>query len=56
MMKLLKAFGRNNKAAAAAEYALILAVVAGGIAVAATALGTKITGVITAVTADIPAA
>lgn len=42
MMKLLKALRRNELGAAAAEYALILAVVGGGIAVAALALGVSI--------------
>ena len=42
MKKLLKAFRRNEIGAAAAEYALILAVVGGGIAVAALALGVSI--------------
>jgi len=45
MLKLIKAFRRDEKGAAAAEYALILAVVGGGIAVAATALGVSISGV-----------
>lgn len=44
MMKLLKTLRRNELGAAAAEYALILAVVGGGIAVAALALGTSIAG------------
>ena len=42
MTKLLKALRRNEQGAAAAEYALILAVVGGGIAVAALALGVSI--------------
>ena len=42
MKKLLKALRRNELGAAAAEYALILAVVGGGIAVAALALGVSI--------------
>ena len=42
MTKLLKALRRNELGAAAAEYALILAVVGGGIAVAALALGVSI--------------
>lgn len=46
MMKLIKALRRNEKGAAAAEYALILAVVGGGIAVAAGALGLSISGVL----------
>ena len=44
MLKLLKSVRRDNLGAAAAEYALILAVVGGGIAVAALALGTSISG------------
>ncbi|MBS3927129.1 MAG: Flp family type IVb pilin [Sphingomonadales bacterium] len=39
MLKLIKALRRDEKGAAAAEYALILAVVGGGIAVAAGLLG-----------------
>lgn len=42
MLKLIKAFRRDEKGAAAAEYALILAVVGGGIAIAAGALGLSI--------------
>lgn len=53
MMKLIKALRRNDKGAAAAEYALILAVVGGGIAVAAGALGLSISGVMTRATAII---
>lgn len=45
MLKLIKALRRDEKGAAAAEYALILAVVGGGVAVAAAALGTSIAGV-----------
>lgn len=48
MLKLIKAFRRDEKGAAAAEYALILAVVGGGIAVAATALGVSIAGAMNA--------
>ena len=44
MKKLLKSLRRNELGAAAAEYALILAVVGGGIAVAALALGVSISG------------
>ena len=47
MIKLFKFFRRDESGAAAAEYALILAVVGGGIAVAATLLGTNIAAVIT---------
>ncbi len=42
MINLLKAFGRDETGAAAAEYALILAVVGGGIAGAALLLGGSI--------------
>ena len=42
MKKLLKALRHDELGAAAAEYALILAVVGGGIAVAALALGVSI--------------
>ena len=42
MKKLLKTLRLDEAGAAAAEYALILAVVGGGIAVAALALGTSI--------------
>ena len=51
MIKFLKTLRRDELGAAAAEYALILAVVGGGIAVAALALGTKISGAITRITA-----
>ncbi len=44
MKKLLKSLRRDELGAAAAEYALILAVVGGGIAVAALALGVSISG------------
>ena len=47
MVELLNGIRRNESGAAAAEYALILAVVGGGIAVAATLLGTNIAAVIT---------
>lgn len=50
MTKLLKQF-LNDERGAAAEYALILAVIGGGIAAAALALGVKIGDVIKAVTA-----
>lgn len=42
MTKFIKFFIRDERGAAAAEYALILAVVAAGIAGAAAALGTNI--------------
>jgi pilus assembly protein Flp/PilA len=44
MIKLLKAFGQDESGASAAEYALILAVVGGGIAAAALLLGQAISG------------
>jgi pilus assembly protein Flp/PilA len=57
MTKLIKKFFRNEDGASAAEYALILAVIGGGIAIAAGALGTAVAdvindaaGVITAIT------
>ena len=50
MMKLIKFLRRDELGAAAAEYALILAVVGGGIAVAAGLLGIKINDVLVAVT------
>ena len=42
MRNFLKSFLRDESGAAAAEYALILAIVGAGIAVAATNLGTAI--------------
>ncbi|MGE8143212.1 Flp family type IVb pilin [Novosphingobium sp. NPDC080210] len=53
MTKFIKFFIRDERGAAAAEYALILAVVAGGIAVGATLLGTNIATVITDVANEI---
>ena len=50
MTKLFKQFVRDERGAAAAEYALILAVIGGGIAAAALALGVRIGDVIEAVT------
>lgn len=47
MIKLFKSFRNDETGAAAAEYALILAVIGGGIAVAAAALGTSISAVMT---------
>ena len=44
MKKLLKTLRLDEAGAAAAEYALILAVVGGGIAIAALALGVSISG------------
>ena len=53
MKKLLKALRLDEAGAAAAEYALILAVVGGGIAVAALALGNSISGAMARATAII---
>ena len=59
MMKLLKTLRRDELGAAAAEYALILAVVGGGIALAALTLGQSIAGAMgratTYITAVLPA-
>ncbi len=46
-MSKLIAFFKDESGASAAEYALILAIVGSGIAVAATALGTAIAGAMT---------
>ena len=51
MANFLKTFRRDEIGAAAAEYALILAVVGGAIAAAALALGVKISGAIDRITA-----
>ena len=56
MKKLLKTLRLDEAGAAAAEYALILAVVGGGIAVAAIALGASISGAMGRVTTLITAA
>ncbi len=60
MIRFLNSFRRDEMGAAAAEYALILAVVGGGIAVAALALGVSIAGAMTRattfITAVLPAA
>ena len=53
MIKLFKSLRRDEAGAAAAEYALILAVVGGGIAVAALALGISISGAMDRATAII---
>ena len=55
MIKFLKTLRRDELGAAAAEYALILAVVGGGVALAAAALGVSIAGVMTKATAAINA-
>ena len=51
MTKFFKSLRRDQLGAAAAEYALILAVVGGGIAAAALALGVSISGAMTRATA-----
>ena len=51
MIKFFKSLRRDEIGAAAAEYALILAVVGGGIAAAALLLGQSIAGVMTRATA-----
>ena len=53
MTKLIKAFLRDERGAAAAEYALILAVIGGGIVAGATLLGGNIANVLNAVAAKI---
>ena len=55
MIKFFKTFRRDELGAAAAEYALILAVVGGGVAIAAAALGVSIAGVMTKATTAIDA-
>lgn len=56
MMKLFKLFLRDERGAAAAEYALILAVIGGGIITAATLLGDNIEAVMNDVAAVIQVA
>lgn len=56
MIKFFKSLRRDQLGAAAAEYALILAVVGGGIAVAALALGVSISSAMGRATALIDAA
>jgi pilus assembly protein Flp/PilA len=53
MRNLIKAFLRDESGAAAAEYALILAIVGAGIAVAAGLLGTAISTAIATATSTI---
>jgi len=53
MLNIIKSFIRDESGAAAAEYALILAIVGAGIAVAALALGTAISGAIHTATTTI---
>jgi pilus assembly protein Flp/PilA len=56
MMKLLKRVRVSKSGASAAEYALILAVIGGGIVVAAVALEDSISGAMGRTTATITAA
>ena len=55
MKNLLKTLRLDEAGAAAAEYALILAVVGGGIAVAAVAVGVSIAGAMSRATSFIDA-
>ncbi|WP_176590871.1 Flp family type IVb pilin [Sphingobium sp. EM0848] len=48
MVNFVRSFLKDESGASAAEYALILAIVGTGIAVAAGTLGTKISGAMTA--------
>ena len=47
MVKFVKSFVMDESGASAAEYALILAIIGSGIAVASIALGTSISGAMT---------
>ena len=53
MINLIKSFVRDESGASAAEYALILAIVGAGIAVAAGALGTAVSTAINSATTAI---
>jgi pilus assembly protein Flp/PilA len=53
MLNLIKSFVRDEAGASAAEYALILAIVGAGIAVAAGALGTAVSTAINSATTTI---
>ncbi len=53
MLNLIKSFVRDESGASAAEYALILAIVGAGIAVAAGALGTAVSTAINSATTAI---
>jgi len=53
---MFKTFLRDESGASAAEYALILAVVGAGIAIAALALGTEIQTAITGATTELQTA
>jgi pilus assembly protein Flp/PilA len=56
MTKFIRNFTRDESGASAAEYALILAIVGAGIAVAAAALGGAISGAMNRATTEIAAA
>ena len=56
MTKFFQSFLRDETGAAAAEYALILAVIGSGIALAALALGTEIETAITNATGELQTA
>ena len=53
MLNAIRQFVKEEEGASAAEYALILALVTAGMAIAATGLGTAITNAITAATGQI---
>ena len=53
MLNLIKSFVRDESGASAAEYALILAIIGAGIAVAAGALGTAVSTAINSATTAI---
>ena len=53
MLNLIKSFVRDDSGAAAAEYALILAIVGAGIAIAAGALGTAVSTAINSATTQL---
>ncbi len=55
MTKFIREFLRDDSGASAAEYALILAIVGAGIAVAAGTLGTSISNAMDRASADINA-
>lgn len=53
MLNLIKSFVRDESGASAAEYALILAIIGAGIAIAAGALGTAVSTAINSATTAI---
>lgn len=53
MLNIFKSYLRDETGAAAAEYALILAIVGGGIAIAAKGLGTSISDALGRVVTEI---